>query len=117
MKKIKRPRLNSYKVRPPVFYSFFRGGREKGQCSCMCSPGVSGAESGGNQDWVEIEYYKLAYGSRFKYNEHGCDIWIKIPDGLIAEYDKKYMTIGGWQGQKICSFGFAQNRKVWVGKS
>lgn len=52
----------------------------------------------------------------YKFFKSDNRIWTKLPDNMIAEYDKKLMTSGGWHGQKICTFddNNNHNRKVWV---
>jgi hypothetical protein len=49
-----------------------------------------------------MKFFDLALGARFRYARQK-QIWIKISDELIAEYDPKYIRTS-WTGQKICSF-------------
>ena len=58
----------------------------------------------GQVDAVVMRFEDLALGARFKYK--GQDIvWTKLEgsgEGLVAEYDPKYITDPNWYGQKIC---------------
>lgn len=58
---------------------------------------------------MEAPFYKLALGTRFKYNESDDGaIWVKISSNLIAGWDESLKT-DNWIGQHICCFSESEN--------
>jgi len=59
---------------------------------------------------MKTPFYKLALGTRFKYNESDDDdaIWVKLSTNIIAGWDEDLKT-DNWIGQHICCFSESED--------